>query len=32
MMFQSNDEEERKTLQKMHKRQEDIVMRSNIDP
>ncbi len=31
-MFWFNDDEERKTLQKRHKRQKVIVMRSSIAP
>ncbi len=31
-MSQSNDDEERKTLQKRQKKQEDIAMKGSIDP
>ncbi len=31
LMFQFDDDEEKKILQKRHKRQEDIAMRGNID-
>jgi hypothetical protein len=31
-MYQSNDDEERETLQKRQRRQEDIAMRGSINP